>query len=152
MEFEVEEGGLAEIPEIEDGTYVAKFVGFEKRSIPVGNDTREVFVFRFDIEGQIVEGITTTRRTQKSKSAQWMKAIVGSEFKKINVEDYYGTQVIVTVQNKTRTYGDATVAIPRVVNVSPMPKKATKKTSTEQKKQSKANNADFSIEKAVLEE
>lgn len=146
MEFEVEEGRLGDIPEIEDGTYVAKFVGLEERDITVGAETRKVYAFRFDIEGQIVEGLTTTRRTERSKAVQWLKAIVGSDFKKIKVEDYYGTEVIVTIQNKIRAYGDRNIAIPRVVNVSPLPKKTPKKEA----KKKEEKDVGFSIEEVVL--
>lgn len=113
------------IAELEDGSYIARFEGVEEREINVGGSVRKVLVFKFDVDGQTVEGLTTTVVSPLSKAYKWLKAINDDkDFEEIDTDDLVGKEVTVKVANRVRASG---IKFPSVVDVFPVPKTAKKK-------------------------
>lgn len=113
-----------EIPEIDAGSYVGKFTGLEEREItvrtPNGEVNRKVFVWSFEVDGQIISGITSTNVSKRSKAYKWFKALVGEDFDEIDTEQLVGKEAIVTVAKKKI----AGLEVPRIVDVAPKPKES----------------------------
>jgi len=129
LKLKVSEG--VQMPQVEEGLYTAKFVGYEQRTITVntrnGEEERDVIVWRFkvlEIEDEpVLEGVSSTRFSPRAKAYRWISAMLGrspSVGEEIDLDDLIGTEVLIRVVNKPLRAGGF---ISRVDDVLPARKK-----------------------------
>lgn len=129
------------MPQVEEGLYTAKFVGYDQRTITVrtknGEEEREIIVWRFKVteleDEPILEGVSSTRFSPRAKAYKWVSAMLGRSpavGEEIDLDDLIGSEVLIRVVNKPLRSGGF---VSRVDDVLPAKKKKrTKKKKVEE--------------------
>lgn len=111
--------------ELDPGTYPVTCVGVEQKTITVENEDRQVFEWKFNVDtddDEVIEvnGLTSIMTGPKSKTAQFIAALLGPDALQPGAEfdlpDFVGKSALATVGLNKNGYPrvEGLVAIPKV--------------------------------------
>lgn len=112
--------------ELDPGTYPVTCVGVEQKTITVENEDRQVFEWKFNVDtddpDEVIEvnGLTSIMTGPKSKTAQFISALLGPDALQPGAEfdlpDFVGKSALATVGLNKNGYPrvEGLVAIPKV--------------------------------------
>lgn len=109
VRFKVGESKTGNWRAVEEGLYIAKLVEVKPDTINVRGEERDIIRWRFVIleekDKPMVEGLTSTLFTTRSKAYKWASALLGYQpdvGEEIDTDELIGKYAIVKVENKER--------------------------------------------------